>query len=250
MVTPVMDVPSRCSLSQSNNSAVSQAPSVRSPEQVDVLERILPARPRSSANSRRPTLQHRVTSPHSPEQQRAQLTLQARSLRVTSTSAGKQQWTLFGQLMENELWGSGSRKVKKPSTGRSSSSMPQDAVQSTVVDLPASGSDMSEDDYDSDDHDSDMSQTPQISARPLSVIPAPRWYSIRRLSNLHRSIIKCVIAYFIASLFTFSPYLSGFVSDITSDNEPGNNRPSPAGHMVATVYVPLCHVLDRNVPGS
>lgn len=54
------------------------------------------------------------------------------------------------------------------------------------------------------------------------------------LSPLQRSIAKCCIAYFIASLFTFSPYLSGFIVDITGDN-PGERTPSPSGHMVATM---------------
>ncbi|CDO69695.1 hypothetical protein BN946_scf184851.g83 [Trametes cinnabarina] len=56
------------------------------------------------------------------------------------------------------------------------------------------------------------------------------------LSPVQRNILKCTIAYFIGSLFTFSPYLSGFISDITS-NGPGERAPSPSGHMVATVAV-------------
>jgi hypothetical protein len=42
----------------------------------------------------------------------------------------------------------------------------------------------------------------------------------------------------IASLFTFSPYLSSFISDLTTYGD-GERRPSPSGHMVATVCVKL-----------
>ncbi len=54
------------------------------------------------------------------------------------------------------------------------------------------------------------------------------------LSPLQRNIAKCCLAYFIGSLFTFSPYLSSFIGDITGDN-PGERTPSPSGHMVATM---------------
>ncbi|KAI8985654.1 Fusaric acid resistance protein-like-domain-containing protein [Trametes punicea] len=56
------------------------------------------------------------------------------------------------------------------------------------------------------------------------------------LPPLYRNILKCSIAYLIGSLFTFSPYLSGFIADITS-NGPGERGPAPSGHMVATVAV-------------
>lgn len=56
------------------------------------------------------------------------------------------------------------------------------------------------------------------------------------LSPLHRNILKCSVAYFIASLFTFSPYLSGFIADLTNYGR-GESYPAPSGHMVATVCV-------------
>lgn len=63
-----------------------------------------------------------------------------------------------------------------------------------------------------------------------------KWLSLPTISPLHRNILKCSVAYFIGSLFTFSPYLSGFIADVTGRG-PGERRPSPSGHMVATVYV-------------
>jgi len=55
-----------------------------------------------------------------------------------------------------------------------------------------------------------------------------------KLSRLHKNVLKCALAYLIASLFTFVPYLSGFLSDIPSRGK-GGGGPSPSGHMVATV---------------
>ncbi|TCD61379.1 hypothetical protein EIP91_008533 [Steccherinum ochraceum] len=67
------------------------------------------------------------------------------------------------------------------------------------------------------------------------------WYwpsKLPTLSPLQRNILKCSIAYFIGSLFTFSPYLSGLISDLTSYGpSEGDRVPSPSGHMVATVAV-------------
>ncbi|KAJ8586641.1 hypothetical protein M405DRAFT_743289 [Rhizopogon salebrosus TDB-379] len=53
---------------------------------------------------------------------------------------------------------------------------------------------------------------------------------------LWRNVLKCAVSYLLASLFTFSPYLSGFISDISSPG-PGTSGPSPTGHMVASIAV-------------
>ncbi|KAF8798745.1 hypothetical protein BYT27DRAFT_7122602 [Phlegmacium glaucopus] len=53
----------------------------------------------------------------------------------------------------------------------------------------------------------------------------------------HRNILKCAIAYFVASLFTFSPYLSRFISDLSSYGPNDPTTPLPSGHMVATIVV-------------
>jgi hypothetical protein len=242
-------------LTQGNNSSVDRA-SIGSPEQVDDLEGTPSPRPKSIENTDRRKLsldQRSFSSPYAPLVYSARLGgTTPQSPGVTSSSRrpvsgrqspGERQWSLFGQVMENELRGSASRRLKKHPSMPSGSleayflseSMPEyseSRIHSPTADLPPSGDDTS------DDYDSDTFQTSRAPTRPTPVEPAPRWYSMKSLptpSNLHQSIIKCVIAYFIASLFTFSPYLSTFISDITSDNEPGNSRPSPAGHMVATV---------------
>ncbi|KAF8627218.1 hypothetical protein AX15_004480 [Amanita polypyramis BW_CC] len=61
-------------------------------------------------------------------------------------------------------------------------------------------------------------------------------HRLAELSPLHRNVLKCSIAYFTASLFTFCPYLSNFISDLTSYG-PGNAVSTPSGHMVATIAV-------------
>jgi hypothetical protein len=82
--------------------------------------------------------------------------------------------------------------------------------------------------YDSDDTSSTHSVEQQPS--PVVLTPKKTSWGIPTLTPLHRNILKCGIAYFIGSLFTFNPYLSGLISDITSAS-----GPSPSGHMVATV---------------
>lgn len=223
-----------------------------SPEQVNDPQRTPPARSRSSLENptpRRLSLPHTVSS-QLPRVYSARSGTLRRHFNTTirrpvsgRVAPGERQWTVFGQLMEHELHSSASRRIKKapppiPSDSESlrdyfpsPSGISEDRgsrVQSPVEDLLPS--DTPDDDYDSD--------TPEAAQILALAEPKPPWYSIRhlpKLSNLQKNIFKCVIAYFIASLFTFSPYLSSFVSDITSDNEPGDSSPSPAGHMVATV---------------
>ena len=54
------------------------------------------------------------------------------------------------------------------------------------------------------------------------------------LPTLYRNILKCSLAYFLGSLFTYYPPLSRFISELTQDG-PGEKYPSAMGHMVATV---------------
>ncbi|KAF7981915.1 hypothetical protein HWV62_31521 [Athelia sp. TMB] len=168
-----------------------------------------------------------------------------------SSQTPEAQWSVFGQLMEHELKESEARKLHRlssrlviPSTSNQSNAAPlvmgdfESPMQSPLE--AEAGAEHEEPLGDAEEYDSDDSDTSIASKRSFRH-PAPlRWYSPKRLptlSNLNRSIAKCVIAYFIASLFTFTPYLASLISDITSENEPGKNAPSPAGHMVATVAV-------------
>jgi hypothetical protein len=47
-------------------------------------------------------------------------------------------------------------------------------------------------------------------------------------------MLKCAIAYFLASLFTFVPYLASFIADISTFGKSGG-VPSPSAHMIATM---------------
>lgn len=70
-----------------------------------------------------------------------------------------------------------------------------------------------------------------IYAPPSAYERATAW--IPTLTPLQKNILKCAIAYFIGSLFTFVPALADLVSDLVPLNS--NEGPSPSGHMVATV---------------
>lgn len=181
-----------------------------------------------------------------------------------------EQWTLFGQLMENEgqlpspLSMHASTSRKRPTTPRREE--PEERVASgsgstaarknngdpflevsvfeetepadRTARLPRHYSPSAEDDnnYDSGS-DSDTNDGPPS---PISPDASERKASeslINRIPHipvLYRNVLKCSIAYFIASLFTFSPHLSSFISDLTSHG-PGPHTPFPSGHMVATM---------------
>jgi hypothetical protein len=65
-----------------------------------------------------------------------------------------------------------------------------------------------------------------------------RWWQwpshLPTLPTLYRNILKCSLAYFLGSLFTYYAPLSRFISELTQDS-PGEKYPSAMGHMVATV---------------
>ncbi|KAJ7049969.1 Fusaric acid resistance protein-like-domain-containing protein [Mycena amicta] len=157
-------------------------------------------------------------------------------------------WSVFGQLMENEtpLWTStsGARKSYFPtneatpsivSVGESLNAIPPslpEAEETRFSDVFMAPPEEEDYDYDSDDTDSTLSRSsigdedePQSWFQRLPTVPL-----------LYRNIFKCAIAYLIASLFTFNPYLSSFISDLTTYGD-RERRPSPSGHMVATVAV-------------
>lgn len=84
-------------------------------------------------------------------------------------------------------------------------------------------------DYDSDAQSVSTINRPQASSSRQTWRP-----SLPTLSPLSRNILKCCVAYFIGSLFTYSPYLSGLIADITG-GDPGERAPSPSGHIVTTM---------------
>ena len=184
------------------------------------------------------------------------------------TPKPEHQWTLFGQLMENEgqlpspssVPASTSRKRsttprrnehEERFASRSGLTAPPRGNGNPFQDMPVvegnepaksldgtarlSRRTYSEDNNDHDSgSDSDTGDgsliSPDVSERKASSL-------INRIPSvpvLYRNILKCSIAYFIASLFTFSPHLSSFISDLISHG-PGPHTPFPSGHMVATM---------------
>jgi hypothetical protein len=83
--------------------------------------------------------------------------------------------------------------------------------------------------YDSDDSDtfSHHSVHSQHATEPRN------WFRLPTLTVMQKNILKCAVAYFLGSLFTFNSFLSGYMSNVTT----GTGHPSPSGHMVATVCV-------------
>lgn len=57
------------------------------------------------------------------------------------------------------------------------------------------------------------------------------------LTLLHRSIVKCALAYFVASLFTYYPALSRWLASFLPNNVPDDDVPFSNLHMIATVAV-------------
>ncbi|KAH7889008.1 hypothetical protein F5I97DRAFT_1804311 [Phlebopus sp. FC_14] len=92
------------------------------------------------------------------------------------------------------------------------------------------------------DSDSDSNET----TTTVQVPRASRWTSsasrriiparIPTIPVLWKNVLKCCVAYFIASMFTFQPYLSHFFGDLVSYGS-GSRGPLPSGHMIATIAV-------------
>ncbi|KAF9258847.1 hypothetical protein L218DRAFT_974799 [Marasmius fiardii PR-910] len=147
------------------------------------------------------------------------------------------EWTVFGQLMEDQ------GQMTTPTSVLSRRSNTKRQAQKRNESNPfGDGTDRMQSDSESSDSDSDSdtdteSTVSRASSRrsvhlPVNEEPSPKWYSPKRLPQvpiLYRNILKCSIAYFVASLFTYNDYLSSFIST--------GGKPLASGHMVATVAV-------------
>ncbi|KAG6336645.1 hypothetical protein ID866_2452 [Astraeus odoratus] len=160
---------------------------------------------------------------------------------TSSSHPGMQgrQWSLFGQLLENE------QQLRSPESydpiRRHRDLSRQRSWASSAVDLPTPAAGPSEllhhphidDVSDSDTEDLDTST-------PHGATTSSRWSLIPMLLPsipvVWKNILKCSVAYFFASIFTLHPYLSEFFGDLTSYGS-DENGPSPSGHMIATIAV-------------
>ncbi|THH02540.1 hypothetical protein EW145_g6738 [Phellinidium pouzarii] len=203
----------------------------------------------SPRSSRRPTLGSRsATTGDTPRRT---------TLRRTKTSRQEErEWSVFGQLMQDDgrLRSPGSsqrikKRISRPNvlsgtfsaatmTSRPESLVEERDTRTSIVQSPVQESFPQDDptytnasEYDSDDYESLESAESEL---PASDEKKSRWPSLPTVPILYRNILKCAVAYFVASLFTFVPALSHLIGSISSN---GESKPSPSGHMVATVAV-------------
>jgi len=164
--------------------------------------------------------------------------------------SSKREWSVFEQRMKNE----GQMRTKntlRESVSESAFPSPfqQTSDLATRSESPVAGApslrrvaveDGHESDgastvgYDSesDSEDSSRSSIPTSSPPPQK----QRWYLKWKppsLTTLQRNILKCAVAYFVGSLFTFNLTLSSLITSVISAGV--ENAPSKSGHMVATV---------------
>jgi hypothetical protein len=169
--------------------------------------------------------------------------------------AHNREWSLFGQLMEDEgqLRPANSTRIRRRNAGHGTvatspqpsaaefeqdpflvSSVPSNRLSRLSAEPDPIRADPPDfEDYSSDDSDDSSDATPT----PREFFTPPRylaWLQLPTLSRLQRNVLKCGLAYFISSLFTFVPYLSSFLADVPSNGK-WERGPSPSGHMVATV---------------
>lgn len=165
------------------------------------------------------------------------------------------EWSLFEQVMQNEgqlRAREGSSLQRRPS--RNTMFVPAGQTLETIASgssTPGSfqspeGQALSAPSYEStpaeramspednaSEYDSDDSQDSTHSNARNTDIPAksPRWLQLPTITPLHKNILKCAVAYFLGSLFTYNSTLSQLVTSWTTND----GLPSQSGHMVATV---------------
>ena len=191
------------------------------------------------------------TTPNSFHRRRAQLGHDAspgsfQSAQSLRERHPEQQWSLFGQLMENEGFlptSPGPQSHRSRSTSfvsdyffQDSSSVPGSSIRGVARTGTRGPSPLRDStthrlaslrDYDSDDSASIASTIqPPPQAKVSWFSPVSKKCT---LSLVHRNILKCAIAYLLASLFTFSPFFSNLITDMDASG------PSSSGHMVATM---------------
>lgn len=201
----------------------------------------------------RPTFGNRVVSTPVSPLRRGKSTSRTRPGTMFASfnrQSSKREWSVFEQRMENE----GQMRIKKILRGSASeSTVPSPFQQTTDLatrsESPAPGApslrhvtvggghesdDASTIGYDSES-DSENSSSPST---PISTPPPQKrrryWkWKLPSLTPVQRNILKCAVAYFLGSLFTFNLTLSGLITSIISTED--ESAPSKSGHMVATV---------------
>ncbi|KAI0267057.1 hypothetical protein BC834DRAFT_872327 [Gloeopeniophorella convolvens] len=216
----------------------------------------------------RPTLttRRRISSPYTetnhPRGLSRTTTFQrvASELRRLTHAPDGQEWSVFSEVMAHEgttpsrAWGSEAGSIPSLSTRLNRTTyLDGSPTHSPVSDphleehFPSHGDEsMSESGSDTGRYGiNENSDTEPPPTSPAATIKqAPRYVSktqslmsrLPTLPTLYRNILKCSLAYFLGSLFTYYGPLSRFISELTQDG-PGEKYPSATGHMVATVAV-------------
>jgi hypothetical protein len=160
------------------------------------------------------------------------------------------QWSLFGQLMEIEghLPSSTSSTPRRGRTESDADISVREHVSSSPGLSPRIRPSTSYDaSFPTHPTTSDLASNPN-NYEPDSLSSSAATFEVPSKANqsylpfrlptftiIHRNVLKCAIAYFVASLFTFSPHLSRFISDLSLYGPNDRTTPSPSGHMVATM---------------
>ena len=202
----------------------------------------------------RPRVANRiVSSPVSPQRRRNSSSRTRHGTIFASFNrpgSSRREWSVFEQRMENEGQ-MRTRSVLRESVSEnvvpSPFQQPTDLAirsESPVTGAPSLRRVTVEDGHESDEASTigyDSESDSEGSSRPSSPLSPPlpqkqRWYSKWKpppLTPLQRNILKCAVAYFVGSLFTFNLTLSSLITSVISTED--ERAPSKSGHMVATV---------------
>ena len=213
----------------------------RMPSLSSLPERARPVLERRSLSYTPP---HRTSSPY-------RILRTRRSTASHSHLSTAHQWSLFGQLMENEV------QLQREDAGPRRRSMEQflqpiSVVQSPTEEFPSDvpiapsipphpRAASAQDVYSHSEPERTVAEEVSVegsedTATPttrVSRTPSTRW-RVPTIPLLWKNILKCSVAYFIGSLFTFHPSLSRFFGDLTSYGN-GAGGPYASAHMIATM---------------
>ncbi|KAF7790048.1 hypothetical protein EIP86_000997 [Pleurotus ostreatoroseus] len=231
--------------------------------------------PAATSTPHRPNISRSITSPEALHPKRRPTSLVndvTHGLRRLRRGKPEHEWTVFGDLMSNDDQRGLAATSAITDTLRSRDSILGDAFNASFARVQRvsvspqmpSLDETPQSEVHSPTMEFNQSSQPASdnSLRPQSMTPSPtsarsrstsssgstvrpvssstetnKWtFKMPTVPLLYKNIFKCSVAYFIGSLFTFCPYLSGFISDLVGYGA-GDGVPSPSGHMVATVAV-------------
>lgn len=145
-------------------------------------------------------------------------------------------WTVFGQVMENEGLSPRSPMSAAWMTPRTPKSAkwphlrPSHGYDSLMQRLSEDVSPPRPQPVPEVEHESDSDVSEPASEPPQNPAKWTQWRP-SDIPLLYRNIFKCAVAYLIATLFTFVPWLSSFIHDSTNSPVPLTHM----GHLIAIV---------------